>query len=130
LWLVVPILVGSIPRPEALLLLLLVPFVVVAAALQWRHHRYCLTGPHIYVRHGFLTRRLWILPYERIQALAFVQGPLQRRLGLATLAIDTAGASALRPLHIVNLPAEDARCLSARLLAAHQEARARLRRLA
>jgi putative membrane protein len=127
LWLMVPVVVASILRPLALALLLLLPLLVGAAALQWRHHRYCLTGPHLYVRHGFLTRCLWILPYERIQALAFVQGPLQRRLGLATLAIDTAGASALRPLHIVNLPAQDAHSLAARLLVTHQEARARIR---
>ena len=127
LWLVVPILAGSFARPEALLLLLLVPLVVGAAALQWRHQRYCRTPLHLYVRHGLLTRRLWIVPYERVQALAFVQGPLQRRLKLATLAIDTAGASALRPLHIVNLPAEDARTLGARLLAEHNAARDRVR---
>ncbi|HEX8214658.1 MAG TPA: hypothetical protein VF582_04210, partial [Allosphingosinicella sp.] len=42
-------------------------------------------------------------------------------------AIDTAGASALRPLHIVNLPAGDAQSLSDRLLAAHREARDRVR---
>jgi putative membrane protein len=126
-WLVIPILVASLARPAALGLLLLVPLAIGAAALQWRHHRYCLTAPHIYVRSGFLHRRLWILPYERIQALAIVQGPLQRRLKLASLAIDTAGASALRPLHIVNLPTGDARSLSARLLAAHREARARIR---
>jgi putative membrane protein len=129
LWLVVPILAGSLARPEALLLLLLVPLVIGAAALQWRHHRYCLTPLHLYVRHGLLTRRLWIVPYERVQALAFVQGPLQRRLKLATLAIDTAGGSALRPLHILNLPAEDGRSLADRLILAHREARARLRRL-
>jgi putative membrane protein len=127
LWLAVPVLVTSLFRPELLLLLLLLPFLIGAAALQWRHHRYCLTPLHLYVRHGFLTRRLWISPYERVQALAFVQGPLQRRLKLATLAIDTAGASALRPLHIVNLPVEAARALSARLVAAHQEARLRVR---
>jgi putative membrane protein len=127
LWLIIPILGASMARPEALLLLLLLPLLIGAAALQWRHHRYCLTAPHIYVRHGFLTRRLWILPYERVQALAVLQGPLQRRLKLATLAIDTAGASALRPLHIVNLPAENARSLCYRLLAAHREARERVR---
>ncbi|HEX8215688.1 MAG TPA: PH domain-containing protein, partial [Allosphingosinicella sp.] len=85
LWLVLPILGTSIARPEVLPLLLLLPVLIGAAALQWRHHRYCLTPLHLCVRHGFLTRRLWIVPYERVQALALDQGPLQRRLKLATL---------------------------------------------
>lgn len=127
LWLVLPILGASIAWPWALAFLLLLPFLIVAAALQWRHHRYCLTPRCIYVRHGFLGRRLWILPYERIQGLAVVEGPLQRRLALSTLAIDTAGASALRPLHVVNLPVRGGEALATRLLAANREARASLR---
>lgn len=122
-----PLLGGAIFWPPALLLLPLLAVLVGAAALQWRHHRYCLTGDALHVRQGFLTRRLWILPYEKIQAIAVDQGPLQRRLDLATLTPDTAGASLFAAPSIVNLSAPDADALAERLLRLHHEARARLR---
>ncbi|WP_374559645.1 PH domain-containing protein [Micromonospora sp. RHAY321] len=44
-------------------------------------------------RSGLLTRQLAIVPYARIQSVRVVQGPVQRRLGLATVHADTAGGS-------------------------------------
>ncbi|WP_435821226.1 PH domain-containing protein [Micromonospora lupini] len=44
-------------------------------------------------RSGLLTRQLAIVPYARIQSVRVVQGPVQRRLGLATVYADTAGGS-------------------------------------
>ncbi|MBQ1022672.1 PH domain-containing protein, partial [Micromonospora sp. D93] len=44
-------------------------------------------------RSGRLTRQLVIVPYARIQSVRVVQGPIQRRLGLATVHADTAGGS-------------------------------------
>nr|WP_089006175.1 PH domain-containing protein [Micromonospora viridifaciens] len=44
-------------------------------------------------RSGLLTRRLTLVPYARIQSVRVVQGPAQRRLGLATVHADTAGGS-------------------------------------
>ena len=124
--LVLPILGASIASPFALGLFGLLPLLIAAAALQWRHHRFFMTPTNLYVRHGVLSQRLWILPYERIQVLAVDQGPLQRRLGLATLAVDTAGASAMRPLHVVNLPVRQANALSDELLGRQRIARAAL----
>lgn len=40
---------------------------------------------------GLLTRRLVIVPYGRIQSVRVRQGPLQRRLRLATVIVDVAG---------------------------------------
>jgi putative membrane protein len=42
-------------------------------------------------RDGLLTRRVVVVPYARIQSVRVVQGPVQRRLGLATVFADTAG---------------------------------------
>ncbi|PZF82487.1 PH domain-containing protein, partial [Micromonospora deserti] len=42
------------------------------------------------VRSGLLTRQLALVPYARIQSVRVVQGPAQRRLGLATVHADTA----------------------------------------
>jgi putative membrane protein len=43
-------------------------------------------------RDGLLTRELVVVPYARIQSVRVVQGPLQRRLRLATVHADTAGS--------------------------------------
>lgn len=45
------------------------------------------------VRSGLLTRQLVVVPYARIQSVRVVQGPLQRRLGLATVHADAAGGA-------------------------------------
>ncbi|WP_239107438.1 PH domain-containing protein [Spirilliplanes yamanashiensis] len=42
-------------------------------------------------RSGLLTRELTLVSYARIQSVRVVQGPLQRRLRLATVYADTAG---------------------------------------
>ncbi|MEU1398858.1 PH domain-containing protein [Micromonospora zamorensis] len=44
-------------------------------------------------RSGRLTRQVVIVPYARIQSVRVVQGPIQRRLGLASVHADTAGGS-------------------------------------
>jgi putative membrane protein len=43
------------------------------------------------VRHGLFTRQLVVVPYARIQSVRVEQGPVQRRLRLATVYADTAG---------------------------------------
>jgi putative membrane protein len=45
-------------------------------------------------RAGRLTREMTLVPYARMQSVRIVQGPLQRRLGLATVYADTAGGRA------------------------------------
>ncbi|MEH1015014.1 PH domain-containing protein [Micromonospora sp. CPCC 206060] len=66
---------------------------------RWRHPlalRVIGAGLHhrvFVVRHGLLTRQLVIVPYSRIQSVRVVQGPVQRRLRLATVHVDTASGS-------------------------------------
>jgi putative membrane protein len=50
-----------------------------------------LTDEVFVTRSGRLTRRIVVAPYARIQSVRVVQGPLQRRLRLATVYADTAG---------------------------------------
>ncbi|GID94737.1 PH domain-containing protein [Amorphoplanes digitatis] len=50
-----------------------------------------LTDEVFVSRSGLLTRELTIVPYARLQSVRVIQGPLQRRLGLATVYGDTAG---------------------------------------
>lgn len=61
------------------------------AVFHYRHLGHALTGSYVLVREGLWTRRSYIVPIRKIQALHFRQTPFQRRLRLGTLAVDTAG---------------------------------------
>ncbi|WP_232510836.1 MULTISPECIES: PH domain-containing protein [Micromonospora] len=52
-----------------------------------------LTEQVFAVRSGLLTRQVTVVPYARLQSVRVVQGPLQRRLRLATVHADTAGGA-------------------------------------
>ena len=51
-------------------------------------------------RSGLLTRRLEIVPRERIQQLSVDDGPLSRRIGVLDLQVGIAGET----MHVHNLP--------------------------
>ncbi|HEU4346842.1 MAG TPA: PH domain-containing protein, partial [Actinoplanes sp.] len=50
-----------------------------------------LTDEVFVTRWGLLTRELSLVPYARLQSVRVLQGPVQRRLRLATVYADTAG---------------------------------------
>ncbi|MGI5214788.1 PH domain-containing protein [Plantactinospora sp. CA-290183] len=72
------------------------------------------------VRSGLLTRELVVVPYARIQSVRVVQGPLQRRLRLATVHADTAGG---RGASAVDRDVHEAWALAAELTARARAAR-------
>jgi putative membrane protein len=100
---------------RALLLLALVPLLALAAALERRFHRYALAEDLLFVARGVWRRRLWLVPLKNVQSLSLSRSLVQRRLGLATLAIDTAGASPMNAPRIVDLRAGDAEALAAEI---------------
>jgi putative membrane protein len=51
--------------------------------LGWRRTAFLVTRTVVLCRHGVLARTLSAVPHERTQSVALVQGPLERRLGLA-----------------------------------------------
>ncbi len=108
--------VASIFLPLALLSV--VPLLGIAGVivLLWRRHRYALTDRAIYIREGVFRPRLWIVPYDRTQAISVRRSPLQRRFGLATVEVDTAGASLFSAPAVRDLDDEAAEELAARLL--------------
>lgn len=53
-----------------------------------------LTERGLHVRKGYLFRTEKNIPLDRIQDLAISEGPILRAIGLATLKVETAGASA------------------------------------
>jgi len=92
--------------PLAPVLLALLPLLAAGAALERRFHRYALADDLLFVSRGVWRRRLWLVPLRNVQSLSLSRGPIQRRLGLATLAIDSAGASMIDAPRIVDLRGE------------------------
>jgi putative membrane protein len=90
-------------------------FVGLLAAVQaigaWPHG-WRVEGDVLHVRHGWFSQDHWLLPLASIQSVSLSAGPLQRRLDLATLAIDSAGGQG-RGLRIRNLAINEARTLAA-----------------
>lgn len=55
--------------------------------LTWRRSGVAFTGRAVLVRGGRFVRSLTVVPHERTQSLGLDQGPLQRRLGIASVAL-------------------------------------------
>ena len=72
----------------------LVVFLAVppAAHLRYVHLGYYVGDDHLVIRRGFWRRRTTVIPYYRIQTVANRRSIFQRRLGLASLVVDTASS--------------------------------------
>lgn len=99
---------------------------VVAAALisavgwRWigrnqRAWRYTERDDDLLVRRGIAFRQLLVVPYGRMQFVEVKDGPLQRRLGIATVQLHTAAATT--DAQIPGLPTAEAARLRDRLAA-------------
>lgn len=88
---VASIALGVLYSPAGFLTLIaLVPAWFLAHA-HYRHLGHARAGAYVLTREGLWTRRTYIVPVRKIQALYLRQTPFQRRLGIATLTIETAG---------------------------------------
>ncbi|HEY6508083.1 MAG TPA: PH domain-containing protein [Vicinamibacterales bacterium] len=82
-------------------LLLLPAWAVVMAALAWQLYRwpavsyrfasYRIDGDGLEILHGVYWRTITSIPRSRVQHTDVSQGPLERRYGLGTLVVYTAG---------------------------------------
>lgn len=99
-------------------LLLTAPVIVTGALLERRAHRYALDGDMLFVERGLLKRASWLVPVASAQTISVSRSWLQRRLGIATLLVDTPGAAVLSDPRIVDLDLDIARSLAKRLRAA------------
>lgn len=92
-------------------LLLALPLLYALADRQYHNHGFVRSDKYLYVRRGVFRRLLWILPTERFQVFYVTQTIFQRRLGIQSLYVDTAGAGAMAHPVVVDLPEEEARNL-------------------
>jgi putative membrane protein len=114
------IIAASIYDPRFLLLAGLLPFLAIGAALGRRFHRYALHDGMIFIQRGVWRQNLWIIPVRNVQATSLSRSRPQRWLGLASLAIDTAGAPMTAGARIVDLREDLGRALAAAISAARR----------
>lgn len=68
-------------------------FITAPASARWvdplqrRFRGVRATETALFIRRGWLTKELIVVPHERTQSLALRQGPIQRALGLADVAV-------------------------------------------
>ena len=117
------ILVAAAISPLAWPLLAALPFIVVPALLERRFHLYALRDDFLFVARGVWRQQLWIVPVAKVQSVRLSRNFLQRRLGLATLSIDTAGAPMVNAPRIIDLREDKARALATQLTAAQLSGR-------
>lgn len=99
--------------PWGLAALLWLPWVVLVARQHARRAGYAVDDRLVGARSGWWSRRWHFAEIDKLQALEVRQSPLDRWLGMATLWLDTAGASS--PLRLRHLPLDQAQALHARL---------------
>src|SRR5215475_60720 len=101
---------GAYQQLFALWPLALLPLAYFISAANYRSLRYTLSDRYFCARHGWAERSTHIVPINKVQAVEIHQSPFDRRLGLATLRVDTAGqAYTGGGPRIKNLPIDEAR---------------------
>jgi putative membrane protein len=81
---------------------LLAGWVYAAAWIYVRHLGWAVTDSAILFRSGWLWRRLTVVRFTRVQAVALLESPFDRRAGMARVQVDTAGAALAS--HRVDIP--------------------------
>jgi uncharacterized protein len=69
------------------------PNVLILSDRRYRAWGYALTDEEIHVARGLWTRTHTIIPLARVEHIDVAQGPLQRRHGIGTLVLHTAGTA-------------------------------------
>ena len=72
--------------------LILVGLAVLQPPLLYRRFRYEITELGLYVARGSLWRRWQVVPHARIQTVDTKRGPLERAVGVVSVAVTTASA--------------------------------------
>ncbi|HJQ68739.1 MAG TPA: PH domain-containing protein [Blastocatellia bacterium] len=106
--------------PFGLWLLALIPAAYLANSMRYRALGYATSERYFYMRRGWPGRSTYILPIRNVQAVSIRQTPVDRKLGLATLSVDSAGQSRMGGPQLPNMPVEQAHTLARTL--AHRAA--------
>lgn len=85
------------------ILTLLIPIIAFGAYIQYQYRGYQVTKNQIFVKQGFWFQKISIIPIEKIQTLHTRASYFQRRLGLASVEIDTAATIYGKDASIVDI---------------------------
>jgi putative membrane protein len=96
------------------------PLVWALAWRQWRAHGFRFDGSTLVVQGGALWRQQWHLPLAKFQTVDRWANMFQRRQGLGSVYVDTAGAPDARPPVVEDLPEPEALALADTLYAAFE----------
>jgi len=84
----------------------LTPLLLVWAYLQYLRHGYDIGEEALYIRRGVIGRYIWVLPTEKQHVYYTTASVFQRRLGLKSFFVDTAGAGGFAYPDVVDVPAD------------------------
>ena len=113
-WLAVAAAATAWQGPAGLLLLIGVPWTVVAARGWARFTRYAMDERFLVYREGWLSRRYAMIELDKLQAVTLHQSPFDRRRDMASVRIDSMAADPLQGgIDIPYLPIAQARALFA-----------------
>jgi putative membrane protein len=82
----------------------LTPLLLVWAYLQYLRHGYDIGDEALYIRRGVIGRYIWVLPTEKQHVYYATASVFQRRLGLKSFFVDTAGAGGFAYPEVVDVP--------------------------
>jgi putative membrane protein len=85
--------VWGIGLPGLAIAALLVPLALADARLYVKYTAYALVPGAVFFRSGWWVRRMSVVRFSKIQSLQVTQSPFDRRHGMASLQLDTAGAT-------------------------------------
>jgi putative membrane protein len=91
---------------------------VVAARQGVKHLRWAVTNDAVCLAGGWLWRRVVVVRFAKMQVVTRRENPFDRRHGMASVDVDTAGSGGGAALHIPYLARHTADALSAQLAAA------------
>ena len=107
---------------QALWGLLIILFIPLYAYLRYKNHGYALEGNNLYIRRGVFRHYIWVVPASKFQVLYTTASLFQRRLGLSTVYIDTAGAASFATPEIIDIETKEAETLIERCYSTFQAA--------
>ena len=101
---------------SGVVVLLALAALLILPRRRWRGWGYCEEAEDLHIRHGLLVRYRTVVPFRRVQHIDLAQGPVERRFGLATLILHTAGTRA-SSVPLPGLPQEEAERMRDRIRA-------------
>jgi len=79
------------------------PLIPLLAVRRYANMGWAVTESMVAIRRGIVRKHTWLIPISKLQTISLKANWFQRRLGLESLYIDTAGASEAIPADLVDV---------------------------